>query len=232
MLWDVHKAKTYNSNSSSNSGLRSYLLTWVQRVSTIGKTWLGSRHSCTNGSLRPGRSIRHLFVIPTFHYHNNHMNNSAVGVTIRVHWKEVDCIQYFHMEHVVWFPVGYEKGDSPIFLSTVAFLSYTQTKHFNNCLVFVVVSSSNQLSHLLWDFVLKKFLHKLLAAQAIVSQVCFEGLSWEGNIKCSITSWYLLQWPYFMFMNSPCSLQNGVYSELAHSLQRRSTAPYTDVHTN
>lgn len=112
------------------------------------------------------------------------MHNSAVGVTIRVHWKEVHCIQYFNMEHVVWFPVAYKKGDSPVFLSTVAFLSYTQTtKLLNNCLVFVVVSSSNRLSHLLWDFVLKEFLHKLLAAQAIVSQVCFEGLKWGGKHK-------------------------------------------------
>lgn len=29
------------------------------------------------------------------------MHNSTVGVTIRVHWKEVHCIQYFNMEHVV-----------------------------------------------------------------------------------------------------------------------------------
>lgn len=52
---------TYNSNDSSKRGLRSQLLTWVQRVSTTGKTWFGSRVSCTNGSLKPDRNTRHGF---------------------------------------------------------------------------------------------------------------------------------------------------------------------------
>lgn len=54
------KPTTYNSKASSKRGLRSQLLIWVQRSSTSGKMWLGSRLSCTNGSLKPGKSIKAL----------------------------------------------------------------------------------------------------------------------------------------------------------------------------
>lgn len=44
---------TYNSNDSSNNGLRSRFLTLVDRGSSCGKFCLGSRDSWTKGSLKP-----------------------------------------------------------------------------------------------------------------------------------------------------------------------------------
>lgn len=134
------------------------------------------------------------------------------------------------MEPLVWFPVGREEGHGPVFLPAVASLSHTQvTKYLNIYSAFVGFWCCEPPSHLLWDFFLKKFLHKLLAAQGVVSQVCFESLR-SGERDKSFPVALIFTWPNFMPVNSPCTYQSGEYLSRVRSLQRGSTAPYTDIH--